>query len=315
VPYRGWGYDRYRELAIIIKCAVPVPIMERRRFGIFDFDLQTGELRREGRVVRLQAQPAQVLGVLLSHAGTPVTRDTLREVVWGSDTFVDFDRGLNFCVAQIRSALGDSAESPRYIKTLPKRGYQFIAPVHSVTAAVSTPNAEVQPKSRRWMLAAPISIGVAALGGLLVWKRPWANVGLPRIAVARFENQTGNPELDRFAEGLTDTLVVEMTGVGAGRYSVIGNASILLQPRSFRDVKMIGETLKARYVVLGQVQRNAESIRVLAHLIRLPEQTHLTAARLECDPSDSLKAQAELAKQIAANFHRKLDASPAGETS
>lgn len=293
--------------------AAPVPIMERIRFGIFDFDPQTGELRREGHAVRLQAQPAQVLGVMLSHAGDVVTRDILREAVWGSDTFVDFDRGLNFCIAQIRSALGDSAESPRYIKTVPKRGYQFIAPVRGVAPAVSIPNGASESRSRRWMLSAPILVGVVASGGLLAWKRPWASGGLPRIAVARFDNQSGNPELDRFAEGLTDTLTVEMTGVGAGRYSVIGNASILLQPRSFRDVKMIGETLKARYVVLGQVQRNAASIRVLAHLIRLPEQTHLTAVRLECDLSDPLKAQAELAKQIAANFHRKLDALPAGE--
>jgi DNA-binding winged helix-turn-helix (wHTH) protein/TolB-like protein len=284
--------------------------MERVRFGIFDFDPRTGELRREGRTVRLQAQPAQVLGVLLLHAGEVVTRDTLREVVWGSGTFVDFDRGLNFCVAQIRSALGDSAESPRYIKTLPKRGYRFIAPVHGVAAPVDAPPAA---RSRRWMLTAPIAIGVAASAGLLAWKRPWASGPLPRIAVARFDNQTGNPELDRFAEGLTDNLVVEMTGVGAGRYSVIGNASILLQPRSFRDLKMIGETLKARYVVLGQVQRNDASVRVLVHLIRMPEETHLTAARLECNPGDSLNAQADLAKQIAANFHRKLSALPASE--
>ncbi len=276
--------------------------MERVRFGIFDFDQQTGELRRDGQTVRLQAQPAQVLAVLLSHAGEVVTRETLREVVWGSGTFVDFDRGLNFCVAQIRSALGDSAESPRFIKTLPKRGYQFIAPVHEAAPPL---------RSRRWMLAAPLALGVAA-GGLLAWMRPWSS-GLPRIAIARFDNQTGNPELDRFAEGLTDTLVGEMTGAAAGHYAVIGNALILLQPRSFRDVKTIGETLKARYVVLGQVQKDAASIRVLAHLIRLPEQTHLTATRLECDPSDPLKAQAELARQIAANFYRKLSASPADQ--
>ena len=292
-----------------------LPIMERVRFGIFDFDQETRDLRREGQPVRLQAQPAQVLGVLLAHAGEVVTRDTLREVVWGNGTFVDFERGLNFCVAQIRSALGDSAESPRFIKTLPKRGYQFIAPVHVVAAPVIIPDPVAAPRSRRWMLAAPIAIGVAASGGLLAWKRPWAGAALPRIAIARFENQTGSPELDRFAEGLTDTLVVEMTEVGSGRYSVIGNASILLQPRSFRDVKVIGETLKARYVVLGQVQRNDASVRVLVHLIRLPEQTHLTAARVECDPRDSLKAQADVAKQIAANFHRKLTALPASERS
>ena len=292
-----------------------MPIVERIRFGIFDFDQQTGELRREGHPVPLQAQPAQVLGVLLSHAGAVVTRDALREVVWGSGTFVDFDRGLNFCVAQIRSALGDSAESPRYIKTLPKRGYQFIAPVHGVAAPAISPDAAAAPRSRRWMLAAPIAIGVAASAGLLAWKRPWGSGGLPRIAVARFDNQTGNPELDRFAEGLTDTLVGEMTGTAAGHYAVIGNALILLEPRSFRDVKVIGETLKARYVVLGQVQRNAASLRVLAHLIRLPEQTHLTVARVECDPSDPLKAQAELARQIAATLYRKLSASHADERS
>jgi DNA-binding winged helix-turn-helix (wHTH) protein/TolB-like protein len=287
-------------------------LMERVRFGIFDFDQQTGELRRDGLAVHLQAQPAQVLRVLLSNHGQVVTRETLREVVWGSGTFVDFDRGLNFCIAQIRSALGDSAESPRFIKTLPKRGYRFIAPVHGVASASVTSNADtVVPRTRRWILAAPIGIGVAALGGFIAWKRPWASGGLPRIAIARFDNQTGNPELDHFAEGLTDTLVGEMTNAGAGHYAVIGNALILLQPRSFRDVKLIGETLKVRYIVLGQVQRDAASIQVLAHLIRLPEQTHIAVAKVECDPSEPLKAEAELSRRITASFYRKLSASPA----
>src|SRR2546430_2687231 len=97
----------------------------RVRFGIFDFDPETRELRREGQTVRLQAQPAQVLEVLLQHAGEVVSRDTLRLAIWGTETFVDFDRGLNFCIAQIRAALGDSADSPRFIRTVPKKGYQF----------------------------------------------------------------------------------------------------------------------------------------------------------------------------------------------
>ena len=270
--------------------------MEMVRFGVFEFDPDTGVLRREGRVVRLQAQPAQVLGVLLAQAGEVVPRDTLREAVWGSGTFVDFDRGLNFCIAQIRSALEDSAESPRYIKTLPKRGYQFIAPVIAPAKTVAV------VRSRRWMLAAPVA---AAVAGLLAWKRPWER-GLPSIAIARFDNQTGNPELDRFAAGLTDTLVGEMTGVGAGRYAVIGNASILLQPRNFRDVKTIGESLHVRYVVLGQVLRNEANVRVLAHLIRVPEQTHLTVARIDCDAGDPLKAEIEVARGIADRFYRQL---------
>jgi DNA-binding winged helix-turn-helix (wHTH) protein len=102
------------------------------RFGIFTFDGATNQLHREGVPVHLEAQPAQVLAMLLTHAGQLVTRDELRQAVWGADTFVDFDRGLNYCVAQIRAALKDSAESPRFVRTLPKRGYQFIAPVETV---------------------------------------------------------------------------------------------------------------------------------------------------------------------------------------
>jgi DNA-binding winged helix-turn-helix (wHTH) protein/TolB-like protein len=273
--------------------------MDRIRFGVFDFDPRTGELRREGMPVHLQSQPAQVLGILLDKAGEIVTRESLREAVWSEGTFVDFDRGLNFCVAQIRSALGDSAESPRYIKTLPKRGYQFITPVHSPDVI------EVKQPSRRWMVMLPIAVAAGAGAGYLTWKRV-STTALPAIAVARFDNETGIPEMDRLAEGLTDTLVGEMTGAGAGMYSIIGNASILLQPRSFRDVKMIGEQLHVAYVVLGQVQKSSNTARVLAHLIRVPEQTHLAVARIDFDPSDPLQAQLSAAKQIATTFHQKL---------
>ena len=99
------------------------------RFGLFEFDPDSGVLSREGVPVRLQPQPGRVLAILVTHAGEVVTRDALRQEVWNDGTFVDFERGLNFCIAQIRSALGDSADSPRFIETLPRRGYRFIAPV------------------------------------------------------------------------------------------------------------------------------------------------------------------------------------------
>ena len=100
-------------------------------FGPFTFETTTRELRRDGEIVKLQSQPAQVLAVLIEHAGEIVTRDALRAAIWGDDTFVDFDKGLNFAIAQVRTALGDSADSPTYIRTFPKRGYQFIAAVES----------------------------------------------------------------------------------------------------------------------------------------------------------------------------------------
>ncbi len=103
----------------------------KTRFGPFEFDAAARELRRNGDIVKLQSQPAHVLAVLVEHAGEVVTRESLRQAVWGGDTFVDFDKGLNFAIAQVRTALGDSADSPTYIRTFPKRGYQFIAPIES----------------------------------------------------------------------------------------------------------------------------------------------------------------------------------------
>src|SRR5688572_17483385 len=116
--------------------------MGKVRFGQFAFAPDTGDLTRNGIPVRLQPQPARVLALLVARAGEVVSRDELRQQIWGSGTFVDFERGLNFCIAQIRSALDDSADSPRFVETLPKRGYRFIAPV---TPAAQTPAPTASP--------------------------------------------------------------------------------------------------------------------------------------------------------------------------
>src|SRR5215470_8278607 len=99
------------------------------RFGGFELELKSGELRKDGVPIKLQNQPFRVLAFLASHPGELVTRDELRQQIWQTDTFVDFEHGLNFCIKQIRTALGDNAQSPLYIETLPRRGYRFIAPV------------------------------------------------------------------------------------------------------------------------------------------------------------------------------------------
>src|SRR5216684_745008 len=135
----------------------------RVRFGVFDFDTASGELRRDGLPVRLQPQPAQVLAILVARAGETVTREALRQALWGPETFVDFDRGLNFCVAQIRAALGDSADAPRFIRTLPKRGYQFIGPVSDVTLANGTDVVNAANTVKETSLATVASSG--AVGG------------------------------------------------------------------------------------------------------------------------------------------------------
>lgn len=130
------------------------------RFGVFEVDLDTGELRKNGARVRLQEQPFQVLTALLQNAGQVVTRDQLREEIWPADTFVDFDHSLNTAVNKIRESLGDSASSPRFVETLARRGYRFIAPVNSIAAAAAE-SAAGQDKGTR--------AGAPAPHGLTCW--------------------------------------------------------------------------------------------------------------------------------------------------
>src|SRR5690348_16384001 len=146
----------------------------RFRFGIFQFDAGARELRRDGRLVRLQSQPAQLLASLVEHAGEVVSRDDLRNTIWGTETFVDFERGLNFCIAQVRSALDDDATSPRFVRTIPKRGYQFIAPVQRLDDSMA--KSETSTISRRstvskgaWASGVLLLLALSALGGY--WAR------------------------------------------------------------------------------------------------------------------------------------------------
>ncbi|MEZ5400448.1 MAG: winged helix-turn-helix domain-containing protein [Bryobacteraceae bacterium] len=272
------------------------------RFGIFEFDPDTGELRRDGYPVKLQAQPAKVLAALIAARGEIVTREELRNVVWSDGTTVDFERGLNFAVAQVRTALGDSAESPRFVRTVPKRGYRFIAALPDVPAgdggSAGTPKLS-RRKALPWLAAA--GAGAAAAMGTMAVLARWR--GKNRIAVALFENETGDPVFDRAASAITDSLVAELTARGGDRFGIIGNAAILRQRRSFQDVAAIGEALDAGFVVLGQVQRDGEGVRVLAHLIRLPEQTHLRVSRQRlADPGAGQAASAGIASDFMARL-------------
>jgi DNA-binding winged helix-turn-helix (wHTH) protein/TolB-like protein len=253
----------------------------RVRFGPFDFDPDQRELRRDGMPIRLPPQPAQLLAFLLTHAGDVITRDMLREELWGADTFVDFNRSLNFCVAQVRSALGDPAEAPLYIKTLPKRGYQFIAPVAGVASVVPiTPRRRIVP----W---APIAGGLAATAlAVFLWFRSPTPEAV--IAIASFENLTGDPKLDQFAESLHNSVTAELTS--RDRFAVIGNAAILHQTRATRDLLKVHEALHADRIILGSLETGKDAPEVLLQFISLPGQVHMKVARmrlsLEGPPSE-----------------------------
>lgn len=313
----------------------------RFRFGLYEFDAATRELRREGVLVRMQAQPAQVLGCLIGRAGQVVSREELREAIWHGDTFVDFDRGLNFCISQVRSALKDDSAEPTYIRTIPKQGYQLIAPLERVSApggqaqgqatagedqkhpaavkdqkqpaagqdrrepTAAAPPSGAQTRRMGLVLAAFAFVAIAIV--TIYWLRT-VHVAAQQtiVAVLRFDNETGNADNTNFSDGLTDNVVEQLTSASNGKYSVIGNAKILRVPREQRDLTAIATSLHADYVVLGQVQSNGTDVRILIHLIHLPDQTHVWVARMDRTLADPLGLESEAARKVASEFSPRV---------
>lgn len=262
------------------------------RFGPFEFRPETGELLRDGTRVGLQPQPARLLALLLARPGELVTREAIQQALWGTGTHVDFERSLNFCVAKLRSALGDDASSPRFVETVPTRGYRFIpAPASAPAPAPATRRANSVYSLYAVGLLLVVAAGIAAYA---YWPRP-----LPKIVVVPFHNETGSPDLDRVAKGVSDAAVTRLaTPARLPRMLVIGNASNLRF--SFRppDMKAIGDSLGAQYLLLGQLKQDDRHLRVVAHLIRVSDQTHLWARTFDSETLD-LDRQSAIAEEVA----------------
>ena len=283
------------------------------RFGAFEFDPVTGELHLEGRPVRLQRQPARLLELLIARPGELVTRAEIAAVLWGPEVHVDVDRSLNFCVASLRAALRDSAASPRFVETMPMRGYRFIAPVERPAAA----KAAIPPFDPPAAAPAPAIAGGGWPGGLastlslaaiviVVLLRAFVTLPqatTPRVVVVPFQNETGSPDLDRVAKGVSDATVARLAA--SDRLLVIGNASGLTL--SFRppDMKKMGEAFGAQYLVLGQMKRDNQQMRIIAHLIRVSDQTHVWATTID-RPVLDLDAQAAIAQLIASAVAQRV---------
>jgi DNA-binding winged helix-turn-helix (wHTH) protein/TolB-like protein len=287
---------------VLIRCIIIVIVSGRIQFGLFDFDPGTGDLSRDGRPVRLQRQPARVLALLTALPGELVSREQLRQQVWGDGTYVDFERGLNFCIAQIRAALGDSADSPRFVETLPRRGYRFIAPVRPATV-------EARVATRPAVSARHLLAGALALGSLILVAMLGAAAGgdaRVRVAVVPFDNETGDIRFAGLGEGIADATVARLAAPDrVGRLAVVGNSAALRRPRSFRDLQAIGREASVDYVVLAQVKRDATTVRLIAHLIRVADESHLWAQTFDRD-SFTLQAQSEIAETIASAVARHL---------
>ena len=271
--------------------------MTTLRFGPFGLDPQSGELRRDGAVVPLAPQPFRLLYTLASRPGELVTREELQQQVWGDGTFVDFDRGLNFCVLQARTALGDDAKQPAYIETLPRRGYRFIAPVEpSVEGdAVAAP---AKPLRLLWFLGAAALLVVMVL--VAAWQRREnaGATGKVMIAVLPFEELSGS-DAAFFADGMTDELITHLGALQPRQLGVIARTSILRYRGTQKSVSEIGRELGVTYVVEGSVRREGDRTRVTAQLIDARDQTHLWAESFDRSGTGALAIQRDVAERIA----------------
>ena len=273
------------------------------RFGVFTFDDRTLTLLRSDRPVPIEPQPARALALLLEHAGAIVTRDDLRAHLWDADTHVAFDRGLAYCIGELRAALGDSAENPRFVQTLPRRGFTFIAPVtrdavepvpgpqpaeFAGTEPVATPIRV--PPWIAFVTIAAVALTVGAAGALMVARdRGPAAPRRPIVAVAVFENETGDPRHDRVIAAVSDTVVERLTALGPSRVGVDGNAAILRRPRDARDWRAVAQATGAAYMVAGLLQTRSDHLSLLLYLIRLDDGTHVWVRRINRPADDRLE--------------------------
>lgn len=279
------------------------------RFGVFELDLRAGELRKHGMRVRLQEQPLQVLEMLLARPGDVVTREELRNKLWAADTFVDFDHGLNKAVNKIRDALGDSAESPRFVETVARRGYRFLAEV-TVPRADETRKTENQPRKRR---APPLAwqaftaVLVVLLGVLVIWKFRSTSHATPlveSVAVLPLESLSGDPSQDYFADGMTDELITDLGQIRALR--VISRTSVMSYKKARKPLPQIGRELGVDAVVEGTVLRSGDEVRITAQLIRAATDQHLWAQSYVGNMRDALGLQTKVAHSIAEQIRISL---------
>jgi DNA-binding winged helix-turn-helix (wHTH) protein/TolB-like protein len=285
-------------------------------FGVFEFDAGSHELRKAGRLVAIEPQPARALALLLARANHLVTRDELKHAIWGPDTHVDFDRGLAYCISQIRGALGDAGDSPRFIQTIPKKGYRFIAPVQtpgSISPATPTDREgdrsdatqggpSRRPGSRAWLAACAALLLLVGVAAAIALRRSGEAPARVVVAVSIFDNETGLAEYDRLVSGLSDLVVTRLTELAPDRLAVIGNAAVLRQPRNIRNLKAVAAGVRADYALLGQLQRSDSGLRFITHFIRLSDETHLRANRLSFPDRDVTG----LEQQVVAEFERAV---------
>src|SRR5215469_14863713 len=320
------------------------PTPSRLQFGPFLADFRACELRKDGRKIRLQEKPMLLLEALTASPGEVVGREDLQKQLWPDDTFVDFETGLNVAVKKLREALADNPENPRYIETIPKRGYRFLTQVHPdganepVSREQPSPRNELtstslgrrtiaslmakrttspshlssqplRPLRRRWVLALVSGLATLALialtfGGRRLWFGKSASPQIRSIAVLPLENLSSEPTQEYLSVGMTDALITDLAQIGS--LKVISRTSSMQYKQTKKSLPEIARELNVEGIIEGTVQRSGDRVRITAQLIHGPSDKHLWAQSYERDMRDVFALERDVTEDIARHVQERL---------
>src|SRR6202171_995493 len=293
------------------------------KFALFEVDLEAGELRKSGMRQKLAGQPFEVLRLLLERPQEIVTREQLQQRIWPKDTFVDYDLALRKAITRLREVLGDSAESPRFIETIPRRGYRFIAAVNgngsaalSATEPPSKVETETEPRASRRIMRIGIVLGIGAavlLGAVLAlmpvkFRQRFSDKStvpaIRSIAVLPLQNLSADPAQEYFSDGMTDALITDLAQISS--LKVISRTSSMQYKQTKKSLPEIARDLNVDGIVEGTVQRSGDRVRITAQLIYGPSDKHVWASSYERDLRDVLAIERDLTWTTAREVRARI---------
>jgi TolB-like protein/DNA-binding winged helix-turn-helix (wHTH) protein/Tfp pilus assembly protein PilF len=291
------------------------------RFGVFEVDLQASELRKQGIKVKLQQQPFELLAMLLEHPGEVVTREEIQKRLWPADTFVDFDRGLNRATNRLRESLGDDAESPRFIETLPRRGYRFIAPVvksdeSGHVAELVPPQADTVPTNgspyspgydrvrlRIGFVTALVAIALLTVAAWFAFFRP-RHGAIESVAVLPFSNGSSDSNAEYLSDGITESLINNLSQLPNLR--VMARSTVFRYKANDADPQKIGNDLHVQAVLSGRLLQQGNVLIIQAELMDVKTGVQLWGGQFNRSAEDVLALQDDLSREIAEKLRVKL---------
>jgi len=275
------------------------------RFGPFEADVEAGALLRDGARVSLQEQPFQVLAALLERPGELVWREDLRQQVWPEDTFVEFDHALNTAVKKIRIALGDCANSPEYVETIPKRGYRFLVPVEVIENSASKTLEPATVSTGVWVrrnLVTFVLLTIVLLSGGVLAMRWWAARSATHrravLAVLPLEDWSDDSSHGLLCEGITQELITQSGEADPTRLAVVPRAASAPYRHTAKTVAEVAHELRADYLMEGNVRDDGERVRVTVELIRARDEVRIWGGDFDRETGDSLALESDIAEAI-----------------